>query len=232
MLRERRLVRDLCISAFILSLFALAPILFWRILSDKVVYYSATNTFVVVCLAMATVTVFEAVFGYLRQFLLTVITTKVDARLSEYMFDKVLRLPIDFFERTQVGTIGHDMNEFYKIRTFLTGQLFGTLLDSMTLLIFLPVMFYFSPLLTFIVLAFCALIVVWLIAMLPLVRRVTAPNAGRMAGAANAPPTRAEVWYSVVGAGCGMCRGTSTPMMAPTSANAAISRQRRTSASR
>ncbi len=173
MLRERRLVRDLCISAFILSLFALAPILFWRILSDKVVYYSATNTFVVVCLAMATVTVFEAVFGYLRQFLLTVITTKVDARLSEYMFDKVLRLPIDFFERTQVGTIGHDMNEFYKIRTFLTGQLFGTLLDSMTLLIFLPVMFYFSPLLTFIVLAFCALIVIWLIAMLPLVRRVT-----------------------------------------------------------
>ena len=37
--RERRVVRDLMFCAMTLSIFALAPIVFWRLLSDKVIYY-------------------------------------------------------------------------------------------------------------------------------------------------------------------------------------------------
>ena len=92
--------------------------------------------------------VFEAIFTYLRAYLILFITSRVDVRLSEYLFDNVLKLPIDYFERKQVGIIGRDMNEIWRVRTFLTGQLFGTMLDSLTLLVFLPVMFVFSPLLT------------------------------------------------------------------------------------
>lgn len=169
--RERRMTRDLAISALILSLFALAPIMFWRLMSDKVLYYGSLNTFAVLCLGMTVVVVFETIFAYLRNFLLNVITARVDARLSEYMMDRVLRLPIDFFERTTIGEIGHDMSELTKIRNFLTGQLFGVVLDSMTLLVFLPVMIAFSPLMTAIVLACCTLIVLWLLAMLPTYRR-------------------------------------------------------------
>ena len=134
--RERRIVRDLAICALILGLFALAPIMFWRLLSDKVLYYGSMNTFIVLCLAMGFVILFEAIFAYLRSYLILIVTARVDIRLSEYMFDKLLRLPIDFFERTAVGKIGHDVNEIWKIRTFLTGQLFGTIFDSMTLLFF------------------------------------------------------------------------------------------------
>ena len=145
--RERRLVRDLVISAMALSLFALAPIMFWRLLSDKVMYYHSMSTFTVLCLSMGLLIVFEAVFTYLRSYLLLILTSRIDIRLSEYMFEKVLRLPIDYFERNQVGMIARDMNEIWRIRNFLTGQLFGTMLDSLTLLVFLPVMFAFSPLL-------------------------------------------------------------------------------------
>jgi ATP-binding cassette subfamily B protein len=65
------------------------------------------------------------------------------------------------------------MNEIWKVRTFLTGQLFGTVLDSVTLLVFLPVMFFFSPLLTMIVLTICGLIAGWLIMTLPHYRKRT-----------------------------------------------------------
>jgi ATP-binding cassette subfamily B protein len=169
--RERALVRDLSISALFLSLFALAPIFFWRILSDKVIYYRSMSTFTVVCIVMGLVIVLEAAFTFLRGYLLQIITARVDVRLSEYMFDKVLHLPIEFFERRQVGLITRDMNEIYRIRSFLTGQLFGTLLDSMTLLFFLPVMFAYSVTLTCIVLACCVLIVFWLLYMLPAYRK-------------------------------------------------------------
>ena len=172
-LRERRIVRDLAICATALSLFALAPIIFWRLLSDKVIYYGSLNTFAVLCIAMGVVIVFETIFAYLRSYLVLFITARVDVRLSEYLMDNVLKLPIDYFERTQVGIIGRDMNEIWRVRTFFTGQLFGTVLDSLTLFVFLPVMFFFSPLLTFVVLALCALIVGWLVMMLPHYRKRT-----------------------------------------------------------
>jgi ATP-binding cassette, subfamily B, bacterial HlyB/CyaB len=169
--RERWVVRDVAICAVVLSLLALTPIIFWRILSDKVIYFKAYHTFFVVCLAMAVLVIFETIFAYVRQFLIVHLTTRVDVKLATYMFEKVLNLRMDFFERTPTGKITYDINQMWKIRTFLMGQLFGTVLDSTTLLVFLPVMFFFSPIMTLIVLATCALMVVWIVTMLPAYRR-------------------------------------------------------------
>ena len=171
--RERWIVRDVAICAIVLGFLALTPIIFWRLLSDKVIYFKAYNTFFVVCLAMVVLVIFEAVFAYVRQFLIVHLTTRVDVKLGTYMFDKLLNLPIDFFERTQTGKISYDLNQMWRIRTFLMGQLFGTVLDSTTMLVFLPVMFFFSPTMTLIVLATCGLMVLWIIAMLPAYRRKT-----------------------------------------------------------
>jgi ATP-binding cassette, subfamily B, bacterial HlyB/CyaB len=169
--RERWVVRDVAICAIVLSFLALAPIIFWRLLSDKVIYYKAYNTFFVVCLAMAVLVIFEAVFAYVRQFLIVHLTTRIDVKLATYVFDKVLNLPMDFFERTQTGTITYEMNQMWKVRLFLMGQVFGTVLDSATLLVFLPVMFFFSPTMTMIVLVSCGLMAFWIVAMLPAYRR-------------------------------------------------------------
>ena len=43
--RERWLVRDVAICALVLGFASLTPILFWRVLSDKVIYYKAFDTF-------------------------------------------------------------------------------------------------------------------------------------------------------------------------------------------
>jgi len=169
--RERRIVRDVAICAVMLSFLALAPIMFWRLMSDKVIYFKAYNTFFVLCLAMSVLTLFETAFVYLRQFLVVHLTMRVDVKLSTYMFDKLLSLPIDFFERTQTGKVAHDAQQLWKIRTFLMSQLFGTVLDSATLLVFVPIMFFFSPIMTAVVLAACGLMTLWIVAMLPIARR-------------------------------------------------------------
>ena len=174
LLRDRRIARDIAIAAFMLSLLALAPIMFWRLLIDRVLYYGNLDTLAVLCVAMLFLIGFETVFGYLRRYLVLHVTQRVDAKLSTYMFDKVIQLPIDFFERMPVGEITRDMNEMYKIRNFLTGSLFGTVLDSFVLVVFLPIMFFFSVLLTFFVLAFAALICLWIIIRLPELRRKNA----------------------------------------------------------
>ena len=99
--------------------------MFFRLVSDKVLYYRTFNTFFVLCLITGTLIAFEAVFGFLRSFLVLHLTTRIDVKLSTYTFEKVLNLPIEFFERTQVGLIARDMREVWRVRQFLTGQLFG-----------------------------------------------------------------------------------------------------------
>jgi ATP-binding cassette subfamily B protein len=171
LLQNRRMCRDIAIAGFLLGLLAATPIMFWRLLIDRVLYYQSLSTFAVLCVAMGVLVVFETAFGYLRRYLVQHIIKRVDVGMSTEIFDKLLNLPVDFFERTQTGVITRDMNEFYKIRTFLTGQLFGTLLDALVLVVFLPIMFFFSAILTTYVLAVCGLICGWIILMLPPLHR-------------------------------------------------------------
>ncbi len=174
LLRDRRITRDLTICALFLGVLALTPVAFWRVMIDRVMYYGSLDTFTMLCIAFAVLLVFETIFGHLRRYLVLFVTTRVDAKMWTFMFNKILNLPIDYFERTPTGLIIHDMHEVYRVRTFLTGQIFGTVLDSFVLVFFLPVMFMISGLMTAVVLAICLIICVFLVAMLPTIRRKVA----------------------------------------------------------
>ena len=171
LLRDKRVVRDLTICAVLLGVLAIAPVMYWRVMVDRVMYYGSMSTFTMIGVAFLVLLVFETIFGHLRRYLVNFVTARVDAKAWTHLFNKMLNLPIDFFERTPTGEIIHDMYEFYRVRSFLTGQLFGTLLDSFVLVIFLPIMFMFSTIMTAFVLALCLLICIWLVVMLPTIRR-------------------------------------------------------------
>jgi ATP-binding cassette, subfamily B, bacterial HlyB/CyaB len=171
LLRDRRLARDIAVSAIMMSLLAASPIIFWRLLIDRVLYYHSLDTLFVISVGMFFVILFDSAFSYLRRYLVLQVTARAEAKIDAFMFDKLLDLPMDFFEGTPTGIVSRDMNEVFKIRNFLTGQLFGTLLDACVLLVFLPIMFFFSALLTFVVLGICGLICLWIVMMLPVLRK-------------------------------------------------------------
>jgi ATP-binding cassette, subfamily B, bacterial HlyB/CyaB len=172
--RERRLFRDIALAATMMSVFALAPALFWQLIIDRVLVYKSMSTFEVLVGGMAFVVIFDALFGYLRRSLILVATARIDARLSVFAFNRLLGLAIDYFERTPTGVVTRDINEIWRIRNFLTGQLFGTVLDCIVLLIILPVMFWFSATLTFVVLGIGAVMIALILCFLPFIRRRTA----------------------------------------------------------
>jgi ATP-binding cassette subfamily B protein len=171
LLRDRRLATGVLVSALMLSMLALAPIIFWRLLVDRVLYSGSLDTLGVLCLTMAVLIGFETVFGFLRRHLVLYVTQRLDVKLSTYLFDKLVQLPVDFFERTPIGLITRDMNELGKIRGFLAGRLFTILLDSMVLVVFLPIMFCFSAFLTSCVLLFAGLMCGWIVFGLPELRK-------------------------------------------------------------
>jgi ATP-binding cassette subfamily B protein len=174
LIRDRPLFRDLIISALLMGLLALAPILFWRLLIDDVVYYFALNTLGVLCLAMLVLIVFEMAIGFLRRYLILHLSRRVEVNLSTHIFSRLLRLPMEFFERSTAGEITRDVNESGIVRKFVSDNILGTALDSMVILFILPVLLFFSPLLTAFVLGFGALVCGWLVLMLPAARRKAA----------------------------------------------------------
>ena len=170
---ERRQFRDIAIAAAMMSVLALAPAIFWQLIVDRVLAHRSLATLNVLVGGMALIIVVDMLFGYARRSLILFATARIDARLSTYVFNKLLDLPIDFFERTPTGVLTRDVNEIWRIRTFLTGQLFGTVLDGMVLLVILPAMFWFSPVLACIVLALGALMVLIVAGFLPFIRKRT-----------------------------------------------------------
>ena len=172
-LKERKLVRDITIAAFFMSILALFPFLVMMVAIDRVLYYRSYSTLGVIALAMVLVTAFDMAFGYLRRYLIMLVTSRIDGRINLFIFDKLLNLKMSYFERVPTGLINGKLGQIWKVRTFLTQQVFGTLLDSITLLVLLPVLFFINWRLTFMVSGLALAILGIYVAFLPAIGRAT-----------------------------------------------------------
>ena len=116
---------------------------------------------------------FDSIFSFLRRYLLLYATNKIDIRVATKTFGHLLSLPIAFFEHISAGVLIKHMQQAGRIREFLTGRLFLTMLDALSLFVFVPVLAFYSMKLTCLVLAFTALIgVVVVLLMGPFRRRL------------------------------------------------------------
>ena len=152
--RERRLFGEVALAALFLCLLGLAVPVFFQIVIDKVLVHRSYATLQVLLVGVMLALLFDAVFAFLRRYLLIYATNRVDIRIATRTFAHLLRLPIDFFERMPAGVVVRHLQQASRVREFLTGRMFLTLLDSMTLLVFLPILFLYSAKLALVVLGF------------------------------------------------------------------------------
>ena len=160
LLRQRRLFGDVAIAALMLYGLGLVVPLFFQLVIDKVLVHESFTTLYVLAIGVAVALVFDSAFTFLRRYLLLYATNKVDIRVATRTFAHLLGLPISFFERISAGVLVKHMQQASRVREFLTGRLFLTALDAISLFVFLPVLFFYNSHLTFIVLGFAAMIAV------------------------------------------------------------------------
>jgi len=170
-LKQKAAFRDIAITAIAMHFLALASPVFFQLVIDKVLVHQSSSTLWVLAVGIVIATVYDSVFGYLRQLLTLAATNKIDMRLTRRTFGHLLSLPIDYFETTSAGVVTQHMQQLEGIRNFLTGRLFFSALDLASLLIFLPILFTYSVKLAMIVLAFTLMIGAVLVAMLPTYKR-------------------------------------------------------------
>jgi ATP-binding cassette, subfamily B, bacterial HlyB/CyaB len=144
---------DVVIASFFLQLFALISPLFFQVVIDKVLVHRSLTTLDVLAIGLVTISVFETVLGILRTYLFSHTTNRIDVELGARLFRHLTALPIAYFRARRVGDSVARVRELENIRNFLTSSSLTLVIDLFFTFVFLAVMFLYSPMLSFVVLA-------------------------------------------------------------------------------
>ena len=150
-LKHRKLFGDVLLASFFIQLFALATPLFFQVIIDKVLVHRSLSTLDVLVFALITVSIFDAFLGAARNYVLTHTTSRIDVTLGARLFRHLLDLPMSYFGARRIGDTVARVRELETIRGFLTGSALTSVLDLFFVVVFLAVMYYYAPLLTWIV---------------------------------------------------------------------------------
>ena len=137
-LRLKGVFAQIALGVLLLSLLALATPLFFQNVVDKVLVNQSLSTLNVLGAGVLAAILFNALLEYLKGHLLLFATNKIDIATATRTFSHMVHLPIGFFEQVPSGVILKHMQQAEKIRGFLSGNLFFTLLDLASLFFFLP----------------------------------------------------------------------------------------------
>ncbi len=168
--KYRKLLGEVLLASFFLQLFALLTPLFFQVVIDKVLVHKGVTTLHVLAIGMLAMTLFEVVLGGLRTYIFSHTSSRIDVALGAQLFRHLVRLPIAYFEARRVGDTAARVHELETIRQFLTGSTVTVVIDLFFTVVFLGVMFFYSPLLTYVVLATIPLYILLSVVITPIFR--------------------------------------------------------------
>lgn len=171
LLKHRKLWTEILLASFAIQIVALATPLATQVIIDKVVVHHTTSTLIVIAVALGIFLIFNAVMGWVRQYLVLHTGNRIDAVLGHKVFAHLLRIPLRYFEHRPTGVVVARLHGVETIREFLAGSLITLILDFPFLFVFLAIMFWYSWQLTLIALASLALITLLSLVVTPIFRR-------------------------------------------------------------
>jgi subfamily B ATP-binding cassette protein HlyB/CyaB len=151
--KYRGLLAEVLAASFSLQIFALISPLFFQVVIDKVLVHRGLSTLDVLVFGLLVVSVFESLLTALRTHVFSHTTNRIDVELGARLYRHLLALPLAYFEARRVGDSVARVRELENIRNFLTGSALTLVIDLVFTIVFLAVMFYYSPLLSWIVVA-------------------------------------------------------------------------------
>ncbi|WP_279452707.1 type I secretion system permease/ATPase [Aeromonas dhakensis] len=180
-MRYKRLLGEVLIASLFLQLFALISPLFFQVVMDKVLVHQNMNTLDVLVVGLVVVALFEVILGGLRTYVFSHTANRIDVELGTKLFKHMLSLPMSYFQSRRVGETVSRVRELENIREFITSSALTLVMDLLFTFVFLAVMWYYSPLLTCVVLFSIPFYVLIAVFVTPVLRRRVEDKARRAA---------------------------------------------------
>lgn len=168
--KYRKLLGEVLLASFFIQLFALLTPLFFQVVIDKVLVHKALTTLTVLGIGMLALVLFEAILTGLRMYVFAHTSSRIDVGLGAQLFKHVMRLPLAYFEARRVGDTVARVRELETVRQFLTSSTVTAVIDLFFTIVFIAVMFFYSPLLTYVVLGTIPIYVILSVVVTPIFR--------------------------------------------------------------
>ncbi len=143
---------EVFMASILLQVFGLITPLFTQLLLDKVIVQGSVSTLNAVGLGLLIFGFFGIAVNAVRQYLLYHTANRISVAMLVGFLKHTFSLPLSYFESRYVGDITSRIQENQKIQSFLTGETLSIILDLITIVVYLTVMFWYNWQLTLLVL--------------------------------------------------------------------------------
>jgi len=131
------------LAAFFATIMSMAPILYTRLIYDRVIPHGDYKTMIAITIAVIVVLTFDVLIGVIKSYLLDFINRNTDVILSNKLIHKVLNVNLAN-NQMLAGALAGRMRELEVLREFMSSFALASLVDLPFALLFLVLLFYFS----------------------------------------------------------------------------------------
>src|SRR6266480_1456507 len=149
--KYRRLLGEILLVSLTLQLLGLVTPLFFQVVMDKVLVNHTMRTLNVIAVGLICATLFEGALSAIRTWMFAHTSSKIDVELGARLFRHLLALPLAYFQARRVGDSVARVRELENVRQFLTSSALTLVIDLFFTFVFLALMYWYAPLLTWIV---------------------------------------------------------------------------------
>lgn len=140
------------IAVFTIQILGILTPVMTQVVVDKVLVHKSMSTLNVLTIGIAIVYFYELILGLAKNYVFTHTTNRIDVMLSYKLFKHLFALPLKYFEARRVGETVARVRELDSIRNFLTGTPLSSIIDLFFIIVYIVVLFFYSKILTVIVL--------------------------------------------------------------------------------
>ena len=166
---KKPLIEVLVASLFVQLFQLMNPLIIQQII-DKVIGQGASSSLLPLVVLLFSFSLFENILTALRTNLFIDTTNRIDMSLGEQVIDHLLRLPLPYFDKRNVGELSSRVGELEQIRSFLTGTALTVVLDAIFSIIYIAVMIIYSWILTIVALLVAPLLALITLLIAPVIR--------------------------------------------------------------
>ncbi|WP_115125944.1 peptidase domain-containing ABC transporter [Synechococcus sp. GEYO] len=156
------------VASLLAQLFGLGiPLLIQQII-DKVLSQGNLSSLNVLGTAMVVMALFQGILTALRTYIFVDTTDRMDLTLGSSVIDRLLSLPLKYYEKRPVGELSQRLGELNTIRGFLTGTALTSVLNIIFSAMYLVVMLVYSPLLSAVALSTLPFYIIMVVGLSPI----------------------------------------------------------------
>ena len=167
----KKTIFKIFILSIFIQIFILSTPLLMQLVIDDVLVSSDLDLLLLLTIAFFIILVFQLICTGIRSLIISLFGTKLSVHMSSSLISHLFKLPMEYFESRHMGDIISRTNSLEQIRKLFTTTIVEGLVDGVMSIGLLMVMLFYSMHLTFLVLAFAVVYLLFRVVLYPHLRK-------------------------------------------------------------